>query len=222
MSERAESDSSNAGSASHDLEPTAALEAPARREFLTRGAMAAGIPFLSACASADGGADAETMARLPRLGRAQSGRILIKGGTIVSLDAKVGDLYKGDVLIEGKRIAAIGPSIDAADATVIDASNTVVIPGFVDAHRHSWMAALRGLIPNVDIGRYMVQTHRNLAHHYRPDDIHIGNLMTSLGCLEAGITCIVDNSHNSLFIYHTFTTKSANVISPLERITFTL
>ncbi len=196
---------SEAVSGAGSIELTASAQAPARREFLTKGAVLAGIPLLSACASAESGTDAETMARLPRVGREPSGRVLIKGGTIVSLDAKVGDLLKGDILIEGKRIAAIGPSIDAADAAdaaVIDASNTIVIPGFVDAHRHAWMAALRGLIPNVDIGRYMVQTHRNLAHHYRPDDIYIGNLMTSLGCLEAGITCILDNSHNSRTAAH--------------------
>ena len=175
---------------------------PERREFLTRGAMLAGVPFLSACATAEGGADAQTLGRLPRVSREPSGRMLIKGGTIISLDAKVGDLVKGDILIEGKRIAAFGPSIEAADATVIDASNTVVIPGFVDAHRHSWLAALRGLIPNADIGRYMGQTHRSLAQHYRPDDIYIGNLMTSLGCLEAGITFNPDNSHNSRTAAH--------------------
>ena len=202
MSERMEPERSQAGLSGHELEPAAALEAPARRDFLARSTMVAGIPFLSSCATADGGADTQTLSRLPRSGREPSGRMLIKGGTIISLDPKVADLLKGDVLIEGKRIAAIGPSIEVADATVIDASNTVVIPGFVDAHRHSWMAALRGLIPNVDIGRYMVQTHRNLAHHYRPDDIHIGNLMTSLGCLEAGITCIIDNSHNSRTAAH--------------------
>ena len=36
-------------------------------------------------------------------------RILLKGGTIISMDAKVGDLAKGDLLIEGKKIAAIAP-----------------------------------------------------------------------------------------------------------------
>ncbi len=202
MNERTEAAPVEAGSAEIAQEPAASIDEPARREFLTRSAMLAGVPFWSACATADGGTDAQTLARLPRLGREPSGRMLVKGATIISQDTKVGDLLKGDILIEGKRIAAIGPSIDAADAAVIDASNTIVIPGFVDAHRHSWLAALRGLIPNADIGRYMGQTHRSLAQHYRPDDIYIGNLMTSLGCLEAGITCILDNSHNSRTAAH--------------------
>lgn len=42
-------------------------------------------------------------------------RILIKNGTIVSMDRQTGDL-RGDVLVENDRIAAIGPAIEAADA----------------------------------------------------------------------------------------------------------
>src|ERR1700722_16501713 len=46
-------------------------------------------------------------------------RILLKSGSIISMDAKIGDLVQGDVLIEGKRIAAIGPDLDVADAQLI-------------------------------------------------------------------------------------------------------
>ena len=56
-------------------------------------------------------------------------RILLKGGTIVSMDAKVGDLVKGDLLIEGTKISAIAPEINAADAQVIDAADTIIVPG---------------------------------------------------------------------------------------------
>src|SRR5690348_7805069 len=56
-------------------------------------------------------------ATLDRLLRAQTdpnGRILLQGGVVLSLDAKVGDFEKADVLIEGKRIAAVGPNLAAA------------------------------------------------------------------------------------------------------------
>ena len=33
--------------------------------------------------------------------------------------------------------------------------------------------------------------------HLPPDDIYAGNLITALGCIDAGITCVIDNSHNS-------------------------
>ena len=43
-------------------------------------------------------------------------RILIRGGSVMSMDPTVGDLVRGDVLIEGKKILAIGPSLSAGGA----------------------------------------------------------------------------------------------------------
>jgi cytosine/adenosine deaminase-related metal-dependent hydrolase len=150
-----------------------------------------------------GSEDAGTLDRLWRQSQAPNQRILLKGGTIVSMDPKVGDFVKGDVLIEGKRIANVAADIKApAQAQVIDATNTIVIPGFVDAHRHSWEGQLRRIIPDGAIGAYMATTHQGFARYYRPHDIYVGNLITALGCIDAGITCIIDNSHNSRSAAH--------------------
>src|SRR5215471_11948973 len=126
-------------------------------------------------------------------------RILLKGGTIISMDSSAGDFAQGDVLIQGKKIAAVGANVKISGPTprVIDASNNILIPGFVDCHRHSWEGVLRRIIPNGDIASYMATTHQGFAPYYRPHDMYVGNLITALGCIDAGITCIIDNSHNS-------------------------
>ena len=62
-------------------------------------------------------------------------RTLIRTATIVSVDPNVGDLQRGDILIDGGRIAAISGSIAAEDAEIIDASNQIANPGFIDTHR---------------------------------------------------------------------------------------
>jgi len=131
-------------------------------------------------------------------------RILLKGGTIISMDASVGDFVQGDILIEGKKIAAVSANVKVPGRApqVIDASNTILIPGFVDCHRHSWEGVLRRIIPNGDIAKYTATTHQGFAPYYRPHDIYIGNLITALGCIDAGITCIIDNSHNSRSAAH--------------------
>jgi hypothetical protein len=49
------------------------------------------------------------------------------------------------VLIEGSRIAAVGPNLSAADAVTIDASNMIVTPGFIDTHQHAWEGILRNI-----------------------------------------------------------------------------
>jgi len=60
---------------------------------------------------------------------------LIKNGLIVDGTGKDG--FKGDLLIDGDKIAGIGSIGDGADAEVIDASGLAVAPGFIDTHSHS-------------------------------------------------------------------------------------
>lgn len=73
----------------------------------------------------------------------------------------------------------------------------IVLPGFVDSHLHAWAGQLRGLAPAVDLETYIGRTHGGAAPHYRPHDMYVGNLITSLQCLDAGVTTILDNSHNT-------------------------
>jgi dihydropyrimidinase len=60
------------------------------------------------------------------------GKILITGGTVVT----AADLYRGDVLIDGEKIAMIGKGLKAPGAKTIDAAGKYVIPGGIDVHTH--------------------------------------------------------------------------------------
>ena len=68
--------------------------------------------------------------------------ILIKQGTIVTMDER-DSIVRGDLLIEGDRIASIGSNGQTGD-TVVDASECVVIPGFVQTHIHLCQTLFRG------------------------------------------------------------------------------
>lgn len=122
------------------------------------------------------------------------GKILLKGGAVVSVDQEVGDLPVGDVLIDDGRIAGVEANIDA-DAEVVDCTGKIVIPGFVDTHRHTWEAAIRGCAPNATLDDYFVEVLDTFAPVYRPEDVYASNLAGSLECLNAGITTLVDWSH---------------------------
>ncbi len=172
-----------------------------RRNLIKASArLAAGAAVIAAAPAEGQAAEKVTTSRpAPRA----AGRILLKGGTIITMDPKLGDIAKGDLLIEGKKIVAVGGTIKAGHAHVIDAANAILIPGFVDAHRHSWEGQLRRINPNAaTLDAYSAATHLSFAKVYRPEDMYVGNLITALGCIDAGITCIIDNSHNSRSAAH--------------------
>jgi cytosine/adenosine deaminase-related metal-dependent hydrolase len=121
-------------------------------------------------------------------------RILLKGGHVITVDPDLGDIAGGDVLIEGDTIAQVGTDL-SADAEVIDATGNIVIPGFVDSHRHTWETAIRNCAPNATLDGYFVEVLDSFAPLYRPEDVYASNLAGALECLNAGITTLLDWSH---------------------------
>ncbi len=100
--------------------------------------------------------------------------------------------------MDGTRIAAVGPDLANDGAEVIDASNMIVMPGFVDTHRHIWEGLLRNIGTDVPLeGResYLSLVLGKLAPAYRPEDAYVGNLVSALGAIDAGVTTLLDWSH---------------------------
>ncbi|MBL8098184.1 MAG: amidohydrolase family protein [Anaerolineales bacterium] len=125
-------------------------------------------------------------------------KILLKNGIVLTLDKKIGNFHRADVLIEGTKIAAVSPNINVEDAEVIDASDMIVMPGFVDTHRHVWEGILRNIGTDVPLegeASYLSFILNTLAPVYRPEDAYIGNLVGLYGAIDAGITTILDWSH---------------------------
>ena len=124
----------------------------------------------------------------------RGGMTLLKGGRVLSIDSKVGDFDRADVLIDGSKIVMVQPNIRAAAAT-IDASNMIVMPGFIDTHRHAWEAPLRSILPDGLLSDYTRDITGKARAIYRPEDAYIGDLVTALGAINAGITTMLDWSH---------------------------
>lgn len=121
-------------------------------------------------------------------------RILLRGGCVLTLGARSQNLSRGDVLVEDDRIAEVGTDLRARDADQVDATDTIVMPGFVDTHRHAWTSLFRNLgdgDPRSTVRAPMWA----VADHYGPEDAYAATLIGLLGAAEAGITTVVDWSH---------------------------
>ena len=130
-------------------------------------------------------------------------KLLIKGGQIISMDKDIGQLDRGDILIEEDKILEVGDGIQVHDAQIVDASKMIVMPGLIDSHIHTWQTGIRGIAGNWTMGEYLRGMHANLATSYKPKDIYLGNLAGALTQINGGITTILDWSHNNPTPDHT-------------------
>ena len=122
-------------------------------------------------------------------------KTLLKDGCVLTLDPNLGNYRRADVLIDGSKIAAVGPNLNAAGAQTIDASDMIVMPGFVDTHRHIWEGILKNIAPDALLDEYFTNILGVLAPVYRPQDAYAGNLVSALGAIDAGVTTLLDWSH---------------------------
>jgi 5-methylthioadenosine/S-adenosylhomocysteine deaminase len=121
-------------------------------------------------------------------------RTLLKGGCVLTLGARSPNLRLGDVLIEDTVVAEVGVGLRARDAEQVDATDTIVMPGFVDTHRHAWTSLFRNLGDHASAGSTPGPT-AGPGDHFRSEDIYAATLIGLLGAAEAGITTVVDWSH---------------------------
>src|SRR5262249_52439230 len=136
-------------------------------------------------------------------------RILLRGGMILSMDPAVGDFAKGDVLIEGKTIKAVQPNIGGvANALVVDASNTIVMPGFVDTHDHVFETNIRGYYADAAYFTSALYTDyratfTGVFSKYNLEDAYLGMYVGALRNIDCGVTTVCDTSQISISPDHT-------------------
>ncbi len=120
-------------------------------------------------------------------------RIVFKGGTVITVvDGEKPRI--ADVLVEDGKIAQVGQNIDS-DAEVIDATDCLVLPGFVDTHRHVWQTQLRGVTHDWSLKDYIRSIRFQAAVYYRAEDMYVGNYLGMLEAINAGVTTVLDFSH---------------------------
>jgi cytosine/adenosine deaminase-related metal-dependent hydrolase len=121
--------------------------------------------------------------------------MLIRGGTVLTVDPSIGDFTRGDVLVEDGRIAAVGPDLPARGAHVVDATRMIVMPGLVDTHRHLWQSALRQVAADWTLGQYAERMLGVIGPRLTAEDVQVAGLLGALEALSSGVTTVMDWSH---------------------------
>lgn len=198
---------------------------PSRREFLKAGAAGLAVSVVpERLAGVRAATEAETQGQI---GDGRRRRILLRGGVVLSLDPKVGDFERADVLVEGTKIAAVGPNL-SADAEVIDCSGTIVMPGFITTHHHQYETLQRSNIPDgLLAGAWPQESYGSVVQNiwtagriadpadpssfiwdlgrvpYDPEDCYISELVACLSEITEGVTMGTDTSQASHTPEHT-------------------
>ncbi|WP_329476400.1 amidohydrolase family protein [Kribbella sp. NBC_01484] len=140
-----------------------------------------------------------TTAETPVAGRP----VLLRGGTVLTMDDDHTVVTDGDVLIVDNQIAAVGRALDGPEGTQeIDATSGIVMPGMIDTHRHMWQTAMRAYGADWTLTQYFVWYYLEHGKTFRPEDIYAGNLTSAWESLEAGVTTTVDWSHGLQSVDH--------------------
>jgi len=183
-----------------------------RRNFLkgaaATGAVAAGANLFAArpVAAQDNQGNAGNQGNPPPNTGRPGRRYVIRNGIVMSMDPGVGNFTRADVLVDGNKIAAIGPNLPVGgNAAEIDASGRIVMPGFIDTHHHQFETALRNFLANGILiddlsGSAAAQPNYfqfilgTFAPKYRPEDVYISELFGGLAQLDDGVTTVHDVS----------------------------
>lgn len=122
---------------------------------------------------------------------------LIKNVTAITQDPDM-DIQKGvDILVRGRKIAAVAANITAEGVEVIDGTDMLCLPGFVDAHRHNFEALIRQVGIDWNHAQYFEGVKKTMGNRFTPEITYISSYTGALECLNAGITTVYDWFHNN-------------------------
>jgi cytosine/adenosine deaminase-related metal-dependent hydrolase len=124
-------------------------------------------------------------------------RTLIADALVLTMDEELGTLPRGDVMINGSRIEAVGVDLPReAGADVVDGRNRIVMPGFVDTHRHMWAAMLRGCACYGDLSTYFHDVVFTYGANFTPEDTYTSVRFGLAEAIDSGITTMHAWEHN--------------------------
>ena len=114
---------------------------------------------------------------------------------VVTMDSERRIVTDGAVLIENNRIVEVGKTDDSKEwdaEQIIDASEMVITPGFINGHLHaSYAHATRGIFPD-GLGSEYLPNVFSLQSAMTPEEEYWTSLLAITELLKYGTTCFLD------------------------------
>ncbi len=138
--------------------------------------------------------------------------LLIKDGTLVTMDKQRRIIENGAIAIRGAKIVLLGHTDEVLQQVnpkkTIEARGHVVIPGVVDTHGHRAMTIFRGLVEDQPLENWLGKIWKMEEIYTSPENMAIGTQVALMEMISGGTTCATD----MYFEYHaiTETARQAN------------
>src|SRR5258706_13584282 len=114
--------------------------------------------------------------------------ILIKGGTIVTMDQN-NFIVRGDVFIRDGRIEDVGSHLNAEANEIIDAAGCAVLPGFVQTHIHLCQTLFRGAADDLALIDWLKQRVWPMEAAHTAESIRASARLGIAELVRGGTTC---------------------------------
>jgi 5-methylthioadenosine/S-adenosylhomocysteine deaminase len=119
--------------------------------------------------------------------------ILIKHGTILSMDADNAIIENGFLCVQGDTISHMGTDDDGFNATkLIDAKGGIVLPGLVNGHTHAAMSLFRGLADDLPLMEWLNHYIFPVESKMDADFVFVGTLLACAEMIMSGTTTFCD------------------------------
>ena len=117
--------------------------------------------------------------------------IVVRGATIVTMDANRRILHDADIVIDGRHIVSVGERVGHVTDDVVDARGMVAIPGLIDTHAHADQALLRGLGDDLHWIPFICDLVHPFLSARTAADVTVAYRLALLEMLRSGTTCFV-------------------------------
>jgi len=120
-------------------------------------------------------------------------KTLFKNATILQFDLDK-NFLKGDVVVDGDTILQVSsnPIVEHGFDRIIDCKNSILMPGFINAHTHSAMTLFRGIKDDVCLQEWLFDNMIPLENQFENEDVYWGTMLAIAEQVRGGITSMQD------------------------------